>query len=253
MTLRKLPLNLVALFLVLVLWIAMLGFVPYYMDEMQERKTVGLGSIHGAIRAGNLAAVTYWLEKGVDANGSWGYTLKVALNSFAGLQSPSPPSPEIVSLLIENGVDVNGIDSGGKTPLMDALDNRWTGYPHNPEIVSLLLDAGAEVNACNNNGWTPLMCALSDRRPGSHSLEIVSLLLETGAEVNASNNNGSTPLMYASRSCCPKPEIIMLLLDEGADPLAINKLGLKAFFYLRLNDELQDTEAYKKLQASSFK
>jgi len=189
------------------------------MDEMQEMETVGLSSMGGAISAGNLAAVTYWLEKGVDANSDWGYgvtPLNVALNSSYLFRHPStPPSPEIVSLLIENGADVNSIDNGGKTPLMDALDNRWTGYPHNPEVVSLLLDAGAEVNACNDNGWTPLM--------------------------------------YASRSCCPKPEIIMLLLDEGADPLAINKLGLKAFFYLRLNDELQDTEAYKKLQASSFK
>ena len=227
MTRRKLKLYLVAPFLVLGLWIVMLGFVPYYIDQMEEMETVGLASIDRAIIAGDLAAVTYWLEKGVDANSSCGYMLAILINGSTPLMvalnssysyspsPPSPPSPEIVSLLIENGADVNSIDNGGKTPLMDALDNRWTGYPHNPEVVSLLLDAGAEVNACNDNGWTPLM--------------------------------------YASRSCCPKPEIIMLLLDEGADPLAINKLGLKAFFYLRLNDELQDTEAYKKLQASSFK
>ena len=224
MTRRKLKLYLVAPFLVLGLWIVMLGFVPYYMDQMEEMETVGLASIDRAIIAGDLAAVTYWLEKGVDANSSCGYMLAILINGSTPLMvalnssysySPSPPSPEIVSLLIENGADVNTIDS--------VVDK------------------------------TPLMHALSNPRPGSHSLEIVSLLLETGAEVNASNNNGSTPLMYASRSCCPKPEIIMLLLDEGADPLAINKLGLKAFFYLRLNDELQDTEAYKKLQASSFK
>ena len=97
------------------------------------------------------------------------------------------------------------------------------------------------------------MNALRNPRPGSHSLEIVSLLLDAGADVKASNNNGSTPLMYASKSCCPKPEIIMLLLAEGADPLAIDKHGNMAFDYIRFNDELQGTEAYKKLQDSSFK
>jgi ankyrin repeat protein len=303
MTRRKLKLYLVAPFLVLGLWIVMLGFVPYYMDQMEEMETVGLASIDRAIIAGDLAAVTYWLEKGVDANSSCGYMLGILINGSTPLMvalnssysyspsPPSPPSPEIVSRLIENGADVNTIDSVvDKTPLMHALsnprpgshsleivslllvagaevnasnNNGWTPLmyalkesrprSHNPEIVSLLLDAGAEVNASNNNGWTPLMYALKESRPGSHSLEVVSLLLETGAEVNASNNNGWTPLMYASSSCCPTPEIIMLLLDEGADPLAIDKHGNMAFHFLRNKDELQDTEAYKKLQASSFK
>ncbi|HIG06620.1 MAG TPA: ankyrin repeat domain-containing protein [Planctomycetes bacterium] len=265
MTRRKLKLYLVALFLVLGLWIVMLGFVPYYIDQMEEMETVGLASIDRAIIAGDLAAVTYWLEKGVDANSSCGYMLGILINGSTPLMvalnssysyspsPPSPPSPEIVSRLIENGADVNTIDSFvDKTPLMHALSNPRPGS-HSLEIVSLLLVAGAEVNASNNNGWTPLMYALKESRPGSHSLEVVSLLLETGAEVNASNNNGSTPLMYASKSCCPKPEIIMLLLDEGADPLAIDKHGNMAFDYIRFNDELQGTEAYKKLQDSSFK
>ena len=85
MTRRKLKLYLVALFLVLGLWIVMLRFVPHYIDQMEEMETVGLASIDRAIIAGDLAAVTYWLEKGVDANSSCGYMLGILINGSTPL------------------------------------------------------------------------------------------------------------------------------------------------------------------------
>jgi ankyrin repeat protein len=73
------------------------------------------------------------------------------------------------------------------------------------------------------------------------------VLIEGGAEVNARNNDGWTPLMIAAR-WCNNSEIILWLLDNGADATAENKLGKKAIFYARDNNvALEDTSALERL------
>ena len=191
--------------------------------------------------------------------------------------------PEIVKFLIEKGAQVDARSNNGSTPLHRAaqasIGNRYRSpllcmtsiHPdfrrdieevrQRPlEMIQLLLDTGAQVDARDEDGNTPLIVAAK----GTDRPEIIQLLIEKGAEVNARNNDGSTALMVAARGADSGGnipgvtiikstrallggDIIELLLDKGANPLAIDASGMKAIDHARNNKALKDTPALKKL------
>ena len=55
---------------------------------------------------------------------------------------------------------------------------------------------------------------------------MVRLLLENHAYIDAESPNKTTPLMMAAHY--GNPGVVKLLLEEGADPLLKNQLGLSA-------------------------
>lgn len=85
-------------------------------------------------------------------------------------------------------------------------------------LVRKLIARDAHVN---KPGWTPLHYAAT----GGH-VEIMALLLEHHAFIDAESPNKTTPLMMAAYY--GTREAVRLLLDEGADPLLRNQLGLSA-------------------------
>ena len=86
------------------------------------------------------------------------------------------------------------------------------------ELAKVLIEQGAEVN---KPGWTPLHYAASKGH-----IEMMRLLIESSAYLDAESPNGTTPLMMAAYY--GTPQSVKLLLEEGADPLLKNKLGLSA-------------------------
>ena len=145
---------------------------------------------------------------------------------------------ENTQLLLDNGAQVDVRDEDGNTPLILAAKGA-----SRPETIQLLIEKGAKVNARNNDGWTPLMIAAR----GS-GWQYIQLLIKKGAEVNVRNNDGWTPLMIAAR-WCNNSEIILWLLDNGADATAENKLGKKAIYLARnYNNALEDTRALERLE-----
>ena len=56
--------------------------------------------------------------------------------------------------------------------------------------------------------------------------DVVEVLLEKGMDVNQKDVHGYTSLMYAVLE--NKPALVKTLLDKGADPHIINKLGKTA-------------------------
>jgi ankyrin repeat protein len=86
------------------------------------------------------------------------------------------------------------------------------------ELVRKLIARDAHVN---KPGWAPLHYAAT----GGH-LEIMLLLLEEHAFIDAESPNKSTPLMMAAMYATPAA--VKLLLDEGADPMMRNELGMTA-------------------------
>jgi ankyrin repeat protein len=125
---------------------------------------------------------------------------------------------EILALLIEHGADVNAIDKTGCTPLYIAvLRSERRFFSFHREELTLLIGHGADVNTANNNGFTPLFVAIEKGNP-----ELVALLLKNGADVNAIHKNGwFTPLFSAVEQ--GTPEIVALLLKHGADVHAVDQ------------------------------
>mgnify|MGYP006141233723 FL=1 len=118
-------------------------------------------------------------------------------------------------LIAQPQVQVESRSGSGETPLMiAAIKGRL-------DLARRLIERGAEVN---KPGWTPLHYAATF--PGPSAPDVTRLLLEHHAYIDAESPNGSTPLMMAAHY--GNTTVVKLLLEEGADPLIKNQLGLTA-------------------------
>ena len=120
-------------------------------------------------------------------------------------------------LLSARGIQLDARSRNGDTALMIAAFNNEVA------AATRLIDQGAEIN---RPGWTALHYAAA-----SGSLPIVRKLLEHSAYIDAESPNKTTPLMMAARAGHEK--VVLLLLEEGADVLLTNELGLDAIDFAR--------------------
>jgi ankyrin repeat protein len=110
-------------------------------------------------------------------------------------------------------------------------------------VVTVLILAGADIHARGAYEYTPLHAAVVK----TMNVETIKALVDAGADVNAKAQNGYTPLHIAA-GMNENPEVILSLLELGADPRIIDGDGKTAWDYIRENESLKDTEAYKALQ-----
>lgn len=94
------------------------------------------------------------------------------------------------------------------------------------EFVRKLIARDAAVN---KPGWAPLHYAAT-----KGDTVILAMLLEEHAFIDAQSPNGTTPLMMAAHY--GTEAAVHLLLEEGADPLMKNELGLTAIDFARRAD-----------------
>jgi len=88
-------------------------------------------------------------------------------------------------------------------------------------LLRALIAQGVDVNAVHN-GVTPLLAATRDSWHGRP--EAVMTLLANGADPRAADHDGNTPLHHAARSS--DPGVAALLRDAAADMTALNHDGL---------------------------
>jgi ankyrin repeat protein len=145
--------------------------------------------------------------------------------------SPSLSPPLVHALHLDNKrvalylaaqpeLDLEAINEAGENALMMAA---LRGHL---DLVELLIQRRAQVN---KPGWAPLHYAAT--YSGNNALAIVRLLLEHHAFVDAESPNRSTPLMLAAQY--GSEPVVQLLLEEGAQPLQKNQLGLTAIDFAR--------------------
>jgi len=149
---------------------------------------------------------------------------------------------EITEILIRSGADVNYVDESGKFPLYHAYENKkisqmkillahgadinkiYQGYPilnyecyapiSNQEMLKMLMDNGADPNTKPVAEFdnSALMRLVSKGDINNASI----LLSYSCTDVNLRDNKGITSFLLACG--CNSGELIMLLLNKGADP-----------------------------------
>lgn len=118
-----------------------------------------------------------------------------------------------VAFLLGMGAVVDTTNTVDRTPLFHAVESGHAG------IVRALLDHGADPNTRTTNHKTsPLMSATISGR-----VVIVQMLLDAGATVHDRNIFGHTALLLAVHF--NEAEIIRMLMEHGADPLAQDHEG----------------------------
>jgi ankyrin repeat protein len=152
-----------------------------------------------------------------------------------------------VELLLRRGLDVNVRERGDNTYAM-----HWAAAAGHLEIVRRLADAGGDVVGRDDDHalevigwatcWDPCQTAVAEflvsRGARHHMFSAISMNLadevrrivaaDRGALSTrmSRNENNQLPLHYAVRK--NRPEMVALLLDLGADPLAVDGSGYPA-------------------------
>lgn len=129
------------------------------------------------------------------------------------LAAATSGNEDIVRLLLDHGANVETSNADNEAPLICASTIE-TGL----ECVKLLIAAGADVNRGDNDNRAPF-----HRATQNGCIEVSKTLLAAGADINATCEDGWTAL-----ACCifwNTHESIELLLDRGADTLAVTDSG----------------------------
>ncbi len=99
-----------------------------------------------------------------------------------------------------------------------------------PEAVEFLLKQGANPNQFDSHGDSPLCCAIGRGRDDI-SIQTVRMLIKAGADSNLpfGSKYHHTPLIEAALFA--QPEIVEILLREGADVRGTNSIGQTALHF----------------------
>ena len=123
----------------------------------------------------------------------------------------------LAAKMIKEGADPNAKDANGTTMLMDVCH-----FPNLPVAVFLLRHGATVDQPRSPKGRTALMVACAYWC----GADMVKLLVANGANVNIQSDDGSTALMLAAMN--EKLDVVIYLLQHGADPAKKNKAGNSA-------------------------
>lgn len=166
------------------------------------RNHTGLTPLLLASDAGHLDIVRLLVEKGADlhASGRGGFMYVHAL----GLAARSGHI-DVAEFLIEKGITVDYKKKYARPLNLAAKYGRI-------EMIDFLVKKGAQVNLPLEEEWSALHAAVYNRQTAS-----VKKLVALGADVNKISPWKKPPLHLITYWKRPKPEIVRILVENGAD------------------------------------
>ncbi|MEJ8755775.1 ankyrin repeat domain-containing protein [Pontibacter sp. H259] len=160
--------------------------------------------------------------------------LPLLLEDFGVVYEPEV-RPAMVGMLLRNGANVNAKDEEGKTALHYTvigarISNSQLFEQEQVQLLDTLLKYKADLNIKDNEGNTALTAALQSTNGQHIGIMEVGKLLDSGANPNLQNSQGKTPLMLACELNA-NFEIILALIQAGADPKLVDQAGKAAIDY----------------------
>lgn len=162
--------------------------------------------------------------------------LPLLLEDFGVVYEPEV-RPALVGMLLRNGANVNAKDEEGKTALHYTvigarISNSQLFEQEQVQLLDTLLKYKADLNIKDNEGNTALAAALQSTNGQHIGIMELEKLLAAGANPNMQNNEGKTPLMLACELNSDF-EIILALVQAGADPKLLDQSGKAAIDYTK--------------------
>jgi ankyrin repeat protein len=189
-------------------------------EKLQARaKPYEWSLLHAAAHVGQLAVVELLLTRGLDVN-----TREKGDNTYAMHWAAAAGHLDVVRRLADAGGDVVGhgddheLDVIGWATCWDGTDQRHDA------IAAFLISRGARHH---------IFSAVA-MNLGDEVRRIVSADPAALGRRQSRNENNQTPLHFAVRK--NRPEMVALLLDLGADPLAVDSSGNPAAAYATAPD-----------------
>lgn len=176
--------------------------------EPLSRKPNSYNDWFAAVEIDDARQCEQLLQRGFDPN-----TIEPERLDTALILSVRYQSWKVFAVLLKNpATNIDARSRNGDTALMIAS---FTGET---KAALELIDKGAEING---PGWTALhyACAVGN-------VSVIRKLIDHAAYIDAESPNKTTPLMMAARG--GHMASVQLLLDEGADVIVTNELGLNA-------------------------
>lgn len=184
--------------------------------NIEHRDLAGTTPLLGAARSGRRRIASLLIDAGADPNGADKQNVTPLMAAaFDG-------DMRMLRLFLDAGADPEAADHFGKGALIYAAGRAFPG------IVAALLEAGAKPDGVWGNDLTPLMWAAghANDAPASDGIAAATLLLDAGARIDRRDNRGRDALMIAASR--GHRDMVVFLLEHGADPTARDKKGLSA-------------------------
>ncbi|AYP74065.1 ankyrin repeat protein [Fowlpox virus] len=176
----------------------LLAHKEYYINETDKN---GHTSLQNAFISKNIPLIRLLLSKGATAKiDYYGYSI-FDLAAMTGNID-----------IVKDVINIYGYDYDKESKILYDIVKM-----NNIPMINLLLELGLNVNTSSNSSETPLHNAAK-----LGYKEITELLISKGAYVDSKDICGFTPLFFSLKY----PEIIKLLLDNGADPNKVIKTSL---------------------------
>ena len=171
-------------------------------NSYQKNKEAERSHLRELILAGDWSSLEYHYETS-------GYSTDTVVDSMGNTAlhlAASHNFKDLVCFLLRKKADVNVQNYEGITPLHLAI------VENNFIIIHLLLVAGADVNLQDISGAAPLHYAVKHNKKYT-----ARFLIDFDAEVDIIDKDKHTPLHYVVYSAFYVPELVELLLKNGAN------------------------------------
>jgi ankyrin repeat protein len=186
--------------------------------DPRGRSATGVMPIHVAAEAGQVEAVRWYLEHGIEIDAA--AVLDGVQKNCLHLAARTNRT-EVVALLLDKGLAVDSRQGNGGTALHVAANHG------SREVAALLVRRGASVSATGgNDAWTPL----HEAAVNGHA-RVIELLAGARAPLDATTVGGHTPLMFASVN--GRLDAVRALLAAGARVDLVNGAGETALTIAR--------------------